>query len=254
MQENMKKKLKKIKKFLFGNSIFQWFVAIVISMAIWFIYITCRVKKNNWEVFHKYKRSPAIFVFWHGRTMMLSPMVFLGGLRAYVIASRHTDGRAMAKLQRLFGMRAILGSSSEGGVQVLRQGVRMLRKGGFAMCMSPDGPSGPSMRLKDGALYFAEMTGVPIIPVCYTCSKPWFQSRWDRYLVALPFSKIECTVGTPIFLKNKMTECEREQVRQKIENVMNKQLRDLDKKYNLFKVEQDLTASEFKKQKRSNKK
>ena len=153
----------------------------------------------------------------------------------------------MAKLQYLFGLKSIYGSTSEGGISVLRQGVRVLRKGNYSMCLSPDGPGGPSLRVQDGALYFAKMTGAPIIPVCYSCSKAWFQNRWDRYLVALPFSTITCHVGEPIFIDSKVSAKEFENIRQKIENIMVKQVRDMDGEFNLFKVEQDLTASEFKK-------
>lgn len=227
-------------------SFFQWLVAGLMAIAIWFVYFTSRKKIKNWETFKKYRRKPAIFVFWHGRSMMLSPIVCLGGMRAYAVASKHKDGRMMAKLQRLFGLKSIYGSTSDGGISVLRQGIRVLRQGNYSMCMSPDGPGGPSLRVQDGALYFAKMTGAPIIPVCYSSSGAWFQNRWDRYLVALPFHTITCTVGKPIFIDQKVSAKEFENIRQKIENIMVKQVRDMDGEFNLFKVEQDLKSHEFK--------
>lgn len=227
-------------------SFFQWVLAVVMAICIWFVYFTCRKKITNWDVFKKYRRKPAIFIFWHGRSMMLSPIVCLGGMRAYAVASRHKDGRMMAKLQRLFGLKSIYGSTSEGGISVLREGVRVLRRGDYSMCLSPDGPGGPSLRVQDGALYFAKMTGAPIIPVCYSCSHSWFQNRWDRYLVALPFSKITCRIAKPIFVDSKISADEFEKVRKHIEDIMVKQVRDMDGEFNLFKVEQDLTSVEFK--------
>ena len=179
--------------------------------------------------------------------MMLSPIVCLGGMRAYAVASRHKDGRMMAKLQRLFGLKSIYGSTSDGGISVLRQGVRVLRRGDYSMCMSPDGPGGPSLRVQDGALYFAKMTGAPIIPVCYSASHAWFQKRWDRYLVALPFSLITCKVGKPIFVDSKINATEFEALRKKVEDIMVRQVREMDGEFNLFQVEQDLKSSEFKK-------
>ena len=232
----------------------QWLIASFMAVAMWFVYFTCRKKITNWHVFKQYRRKPAVFVFWHGRSMMLSPIVCLGGMRAYAVASRHQDGRMMAKLQRLFGLKSIYGSTSEGGISVLRQGVRVLKDGRFSMCMSPDGPGGPSLRVQDGALYFAKMTGAPIIPVCYSCSHSWFQNRWDRYLVALPFSVITCKIGEPIFVNPKASRDEFEETRKKIEDIMVKQLRELDGAFNLFQVEQDLTAGEFKKHKKEMKK
>lgn len=233
--------------------IIQWIIAGFMAVAIWFVYFTCRKKITNWHVFKQYRRKPAIFVFWHGRSMMLSPIVCLGGMRSYAVTSKHKDGRMMAKLQRLFGLKSIYGSTSDGGISVLRQGVKILRQGNYSMCMSPDGPGGPSLRVQDGALYFAKMTGAPIIPVCYSCSHSWFQDRWDRYLVALPFSLITCKIGEPIFVNKNVTEKEFEQIRKNIEDIMVQQVREMDGQFNLFKVEQDLTSYEFKQQKKERK-
>lgn len=232
-------------------SFFQWVVVGLMAVAIWFVYFTCRKKITNWETFKKYRKRPAIFIFWHGRSMMLSPIVCLGGMRAYAVASRHKDGRMMAKLQRLFGLKSIYGSTSEGGISVLRQGVRILRRGDYSVCLSPDGPGGPSLRVQDGALYFAKMTGAPIIPVCYSASRAWFQDRWDRYLVALPFSTITCRVGEPIFIDSKVNATEFEKIRKRIEDIMVRQVREMDGEFNLFKVEQDLTSAEYKDKRRA---
>lgn len=236
-------------------SVIQWAVASLMAFAIWLVYYTSwkKTNKEGRAIFREYRHKPAIFVFWHGRSMMLSPIVRRYGIRGYAVASRHRDGRMMAKLQRLFGLKPIYGSTSEGGISVLRQGIRILRKGKNIICLSPDGPGGPSLRMQDGALYFAKMTGAPIIPVCFSCSRAWFQKRWDRYLIAGPFSKIICEVGNPVFINAKISKSDFEAVRLMLENFMLKQLRDMDAKFNLFKVEQDLTATEFKKKLREQK-
>lgn len=231
-------------------SFVQWIVAGIMAVCIWFAYITSWVKITNIDTFRKYRKKPAIFVFWHGRSMMLSPIVCVRGMRSYAVASRHQDGRMMAKLQRLFGLKSIYGSTSEGGLSVLRQGVRVLRQGDYSMCISPDGPGGPSLRVQDGALYFAKMTGAPIIPVCYSASHAWLQSRWDRYLVVLPFSKIVCNIGKPVFVDSKISADDFEKLRHDLEEYMVRQVHEMDAEFGLPPVEQDLTASEFKRQKR----
>lgn len=237
------------------HSVAQWIVAVLMAICIWITYYSClrKTSKESKAIFRKYRNKPAVFVFWHGRSMMLSPIVRMYGIKGYAVASRHQDGRMMAKLQRLFGLRPIYGSTSEGGISVLRQGVRILRTKSNIICLSPDGPSGPSLRLQDGALYFAKMTGAPIIPVCYSCNRPWFQKRWDRYLIATPFSKITCNVGNPIFIDSKLDKEGFDNARLKIENLMVKQLRDMDAEFNLFHVEQDLMSGEFKQKMRDEK-
>ncbi len=233
-----------------GLGIFQWIIAVLFAIPIWFVYFTSVKKVNNIDVFYKYRKKPAIFVFWHGRSMMLSPIICLGRMNAYAIASRHKDGRMMAKLQRLFGLRAIYGSSSKGGVSVLREGLRVLGKGNYGICMSPDGPGGPSLRVQDGALYFAKMSGAPIIPVCYSASRAWVQDRWDRYFVALPFSRIVCNIGEPVFVPRKATDEEFEKIRKDLEDFMVKQVHDMDAQFGIKPVEQDLNAMDFKQRKR----
>ena len=147
---------------------------------------------------------------------------------------------------KLFGLKTIYGSPSGGGVSVLKKGVSVLNAGGNCLALSPDGPNGPSMRFHDGALYFAKMTGAPIIPVCYSSSRPWFQNRWDRYLLTKPFSIIAGTVGEPIFIDRKTKIEDFEKIRKNLEDIMIKQAYDLDKRFTDFRVEQDLTPENFK--------
>ena len=98
------------------------------------------------------------------------------------------------------------------------------------------------------------MSGAPIIPVCYTSKRAWIQDRWDRYLVALPFTKISCNIGEPVFVPKRATAEEFEKIRTDLEKFMVQQMRELDAEFDLQYVEQDLTASEFKKAKRDAKK
>ncbi len=237
-----------------GLDIVQWIFVIPVSLIMWLVFATCCTHVRNKDVLKEYRKKPAVFVIWHGRSMIPSAIMAWYRIRSYVVTSSHKDGRFMAKIQHMFGGRAIFGSSSHGAISVLREGVRILRKGGHCLVISPDGPSGPSLRLQDGAMFFAKMTGAPIIPVCFSASRPWIQNRWDRYFVVMPFSKVVIDVGDPIYVKSEIKTPEFEKERQEIENICVKQLRDLDKMFNLMQVEQDMTASEFKKKMREAKK
>ena len=233
-------------KWFFGLGIIQWLIAIIIATPIWLIYLTCRVKITNYKTFKQYRRKPAIFIFWHGRSMMLSPIIAVGRMRAFAIASHHTDGRIMAKVQRLFGLRPLYGSTTSGGFEVLRGGLRVLMDGRYSLCISPDGPSGPSLRVQDGALYFSKMTGAPIIPVCYSASRAKFANRWDRYLIVKPFSKITCIVGEPVFVPRRATAEEFESIRKKLEDYMVETTHKMDAEFHHMVVEQDLKSGAFK--------
>ncbi len=253
MEISFRKIWKKFWQSIFQASIVQWILAAIFATFIWLIYMTCRVRINNYSVFQEFKKKPAVFAFWHGRSLMLSPIVCVGGMRAYIMASKHKDGRLVAKLQRMFGLRHILGSSSIGAVSVLRQGLRVLKDGGYAICMSPDGPGGPSLRIKDGAMYFAQMSGCPIIPVCYTASRAWIWDRWDKFMLPKPFSKIICNVGDPIYINRRASADEFESERKKIEGIMVKQMWDMDAKFGYAPMPQDLRSHIYKRQRRAEK-
>ena len=232
---------------ILGNSIFQWCLVIVLAGLTWFVFLTSRHKFTNIKSLKNYRKKPVVFVFFHGRCAMLSPVVRMAHIKSYCVASRHKDGRLMARLQRLFGLRAIYGSTTSGAVAVLREGVRVMRETNMSMCVPVDGPSGPSMHVQDGALYFARMTGAPIVPVCFSCSRPMYMDRWDRFMVPKLFGTISCRIGKPIHIDAKLRGDEFEKKRAEIEELMVKQLREMDAEFNLPEIERGIHATEYKK-------
>ncbi len=178
---------------------------------------------------------------------MLSPVVASARIKSYCVASRHEDGRMMARLQRLFGLRAIYGSTSDGAVAVLREGVRVMRKTNMSMCVPVDGPSGPSLHIQDGALYFARMTGAPIVTCCFSCSKPIYMDRWDKFMIPRLFGTISCRIGEPIYIDPKLRGAEFEKKRIEIEQSMQKQLHEMDAEFNLPEIQSGLNATDYKK-------
>ncbi len=254
----MSKRFRKIwKKFwtpILHNSVVQWILVGILGGITWFIFLTSRHKFTNIQSLKQYRDKPAVFVFFHGRCSMLSPVIKSAHIRAYCVASRHKDGRMMARLQRLFGMRAIYGSTSDGAVAVLRTGVRVMRENNVSMCVPVDGPSGPSLHVQDGALYFARMTGAPIIPCCFSCSRPIYMNRWDKFMIPKLFGTISCNIGDPIYIDSKLTGEAFDKKRQEIQNIMQKQLREMDAEFNLPVIESGLDATTYKEKIRAQKK
>ena len=72
-------------------------------------------------------------------------------------------------------------------------------------------------------------------------------------MVALPFSKIACNVGNPIFVPKDATPEQFEEIRKKLEDFMVEQMRELDREFDVTPSEQDLNASEFKRKRREEK-
>ena len=64
------------------------------------------------------------------------------------------------------------------------------------------------------------------------------------------FGTISCWIGKPIYIDSKLRGEEFEQKRKEIEDLMIKQLRKLDKDFNLPEIEIDLNATDYKKRAR----
>ena len=109
-----------------------------------------------------------IIVFWHGQQLMM-PLAYRGKL-AYILISRHRDGELIYRIVHQFGFRSVRGSTTRGGSLALRQLIRHGREGAD-LVVTPDGPKGPRQKVQDGVLSLAKLTGFPIVPLTFNCSK-----------------------------------------------------------------------------------
>ena len=124
-----------------------------------------------------------IIAFWHGRQLMM-PLAYRG-TRAYILISSHRDGELIYRTVRYFGFRSVRGSSTRGGSAALRRLIR-LGRAGSDLVVTPDGPKGPRCRVQEGVIHLAKVTGLPIVPLTFGCSKkksfPVGIDSWSRTL------------------------------------------------------------------------
>ncbi len=109
-----------------------------------------------------------ILAFWHAQQLMI-PTGYRGS-GANVLISRHQDGEIIARIIARFGHRAVRGSSTRGGALALRELIRLGRSGAD-LVVTPDGPKGPRHVAKLGVIQLAKATGLPIVPLAFSCSK-----------------------------------------------------------------------------------
>ena len=114
------------------------------------------------------KGHQLIIVFWHGQQLMM-PIGYRGKL-AYILISQHRDGELIYRIVRRFGFRSVRGSTTRGGTRALRQLIRHGRQGAD-LVVTPDGPQGPRHEVQGEVLSLAKLTGFPIVPVSFMCSK-----------------------------------------------------------------------------------
>jgi lysophospholipid acyltransferase (LPLAT)-like uncharacterized protein len=137
-----------------------------------------------------------IMALWHEQMVAL-----LGTSRwktpIAVMISRSKDSDFSATVLPRFGISFVRGSSTRGGTSAIRELLREARKG-KNMVFTVDGPRGPALVAKEGVVFAAQVSGVPIVPVAFAARRAWRLRSWDRLILPKPFSKAVCVYGEPI--------------------------------------------------------
>lgn len=113
-----------------------------------------------------------------------------------LLISRHADGDILADVGRVWGLRAVRGSSMRGGVAALR---KLLGEGKQChLAITPDGPRGPRRRVQPGIVYVASRTGLSIVPMGIGYERAWRLPTWDRMALPWPGTLATCVTPAPI--------------------------------------------------------
>jgi lysophospholipid acyltransferase (LPLAT)-like uncharacterized protein len=160
-----------------------------------------------------------IITFWHAQQLMM-PLAYRG-TEAHVLISRHGDGELIRRIILRFGLQAVRGSSTRGGVEAMRELIRLGRSG-VDLVITPDGPKGPRQVAKMGVVQLAKATGLPIVPLAFGCSKKKLFASWDRFIMPYPFSRGIFLWGEPIHVSPEAAASELERKRVELENTLNR--------------------------------
>jgi hypothetical protein len=161
----------------------------------------------------------ALMAFWH-ETCALAAYYYRGS-GAHTLTSYSYDGELAARVVRGFGLEAVRGSSSRGGLKALVHLARAFEhvdQVGFTL----DGPRGPRREAKAGIAILAAKTGVPVVPNAYAVEKEWRMNSWDRFIVPKPFGRIVVAFGAPIEPPSEISEAAVEKTRLEVEEALNR--------------------------------
>lgn len=190
------------------------------------LYIRLVWRTTRWEVVagdiparHWDAGLPFVCAFWHGR-LLLMPYCWRAGKPVHMLISQHPDGQFIARTIAHFGIGSIAGSSTRGGSAALRSMIKAL-KGGQWIGITPDGPRGPRQRVQGGVIDLARLAGVPIIPATYATRHRLVLGSWDRFVVALPFSRGVFVWGRPIEVPRDLSAAGQEALREELEDRLN---------------------------------
>jgi lysophospholipid acyltransferase (LPLAT)-like uncharacterized protein len=130
------------------------------------LHATLRVRHVNAE---NLTNTPHhILAFWHRHILMSLHTRWRRPTTA--IISRSKDGEIVSGVLRFYGAETARGSSTRGGDTALREILRAIRAG-KNIAFTPDGPKGPSQVVKEGVIYVAKVSGLPIVPFAFAAKK-----------------------------------------------------------------------------------
>lgn len=145
---------------------------------------------------HRIDDTPRyIIAFWHECVLLSLHSRWRKPTTAMI--SRSKDGEIVARVLELYGATTARGSSTRGGDIALREVLRDVRDG-KNIAFTPDGPKGPPHIVKEGMVYVAKMTGLPIVPFHYAAKSTKRLRSWDRMILPMPFTKLVFVYGEPI--------------------------------------------------------
>jgi len=164
-------------------------------------------------------RQPFIACFWHGRLGIMRGGL-PPGMHLYVLISGHRDGRLIARAVARLGVTPVHGSSRRNGTAAVLAIVQLLRRG-EVVGITPDGPRGPRMRAKPGAIKAAQLAGVPLVPITAALSRQRILGTWDRFCLGLPFGRGLVVWGEPIVVPRRADAASLEAIRRDLEERLN---------------------------------
>ncbi len=165
----------------------------------------------KFKVQNEKPKGEVIYTFWHRNMVPL--MYFHRGENIVILVSPSKDGELIAGPAKLFGYKFARGSSGKKGISGTKKMIKFAKNNSLAI--TPDGPKGPSEKLKDGVLFLSYLTKLPILPTAVDASKEVVFNSWDKFRLPKFFSKISISYGKPIYINSK------EEIKEKKKNLQN---------------------------------
>lgn len=181
---------------------------------------TIKFDIEGWENFEAVANNGKIpiYTFWHNRVFLAT---YFWQRRAIVVmTSRSFDGEYIARFIQRFGYGAARGSSTRGATGAMIEMKRLIHAG-FPGAFTIDGPKGPPLVAKMGAVQLAKLTSQPVLPFTITAAKFWeVKKSWDKFQVPKPFNRACVVIAPPIFVSSEADDRELEAKRLELQSAL----------------------------------
>lgn len=191
----------------------------IIGSLLWLYCRTWRYKIINEDRLLKLQAEgkTAVIAIWHDQ---LLPLTFSWrGRNLATIASQSKDGDLITDMLMRWGYSVARGSSTRGGLRALISVKKFMDKG-HSVAVTVDGPLGPRHEVKSGAVYVAKISKSPLMPVLFHSKWMVRFKSWDRFVLPLPFAKINMVITDFVSVTDDISPEGLEQDRLKLQKIM----------------------------------
>ena len=161
-------------------------------------------------------------VCWHQHLLLCARYLVSrpGGLKAGFMISPSVDGEAPTWLAQSYGAHVVRGSGSYTGVRALRGVHQAIVKESISPGVTPDGPRGPRFKFKPGAIFAAQISRKPVVPIAFAAKPAFVLDTWDKFVLPVPFGRVVIAIGEPYFPPSRMTDEEMQAAQAEMERRM----------------------------------
>jgi lysophospholipid acyltransferase (LPLAT)-like uncharacterized protein len=156
------------------------------------------------ELLNTAKKGPTLIVLWHNRLPIIAEVLekHTQEMEFSAFISQSRDGEILARLVNSYTRGHTIRVPHSKREQALKEMIDVLKENKSTVIITPDGPRGPSYRVKPGTILAAKQAQASIIPLTWSASRFWELKTWDKMMIPKPFSRIEVRLGKPIELSD----------------------------------------------------
>jgi lysophospholipid acyltransferase (LPLAT)-like uncharacterized protein len=167
-----------------------WVIPVASCLRLWLATLRFRCNVDRIDD----AEGPVVLLLWHDKLFVSSWIAnryFSRPVTALISTSK--DGAWLVAFFRFMGIAAVRGSSNRRGAAALITLTRSMRAGNHAG-ITPDGPKGPALAFKAGAVSLARLAKAPFVVMGIRYHSCWRMRSWDRFAMPVPFSCVDVTL------------------------------------------------------------
>lgn len=192
---------------LFTYQLAVWLTSAVLEI----LWHTCRIRYVGRDRFQALLRehTALVPVCWHQHLLLCARFLVSKAahpIKAGFMISPSVDGEAPTMLARAYGAHVVRGSGTYTGLRAVRGAHQAIVKEGISPAVTPDGPRGPRFKFKPGAIFAAQISGKPVVPVAMAAKPAFVLKTWDKFVIPVPFGRVCIAMGEPYFPPAEMSD------------------------------------------------